>query len=139
MEQYYLDPSRIDREQCRWWAPKRLPTQVREFGYYPDIDLFLPGDLILVRNLNGNYSHKVIEAVQRELGYHERDCIWHHAAVYLGAEGKVCEADLDCVRYGSLDRYSTGQHYIRVRRAPGLSDDQRWQIAVKSLVELNQR
>jgi hypothetical protein len=65
--------------------------------------------------------------------------IWHHAAVYLGAEGKVCEADLDGVRYGSLDRYSTGQHYIRVRRAPGLSDNQRWQIAVKSLVELNQR
>lgn len=51
----------------------------------------------------------------------------------------ICEADLDGVRYGSIDRYSTGKHLIRIRRAPSLVDNQRWLIAVKSLVELNKR
>jgi len=65
--------------------------------------------------------------------------MWHHAAVYLGVDGKICEADLDGVRYGTIDRYSTGNHFIRIRRSPNLTDNQRWQIAVKSLVELNKR
>jgi hypothetical protein len=135
----YLDPRNIDPNSCRRWVPRTLPAEVREFGFYPDIDLLKPGDLVLVRNLDGNWTHRLIERFQKKLGYHERDFIWHHAAVYLGVDGKICEADLDGVRYGSLDRYSSGNHFIRIRRAPNLSDNQRWQIAVKSLVELNKR
>ncbi len=137
MKQSYLDPVNFDRESCPSWVPHTLHKNVREFGFYPDIGALRPGDLILVRNLKGNLSHRVIEAVQKNLGYHERDYQWHHAAVYLGIEGSICEADLDGVRYGSMDRYSTGNHFIRVRRPLGLSDDQRWQIALKSLIELN--
>lgn len=136
MEQCFLDPTSIDSSNCRNWVPHTLHAEVRRFGFYPDISLLKPGDLILVRNLDGNITHKVIEAVQMNLGYHERDSRWHHAAVYLGIEGNICEADIDGVRYASIDRYSTGSHYIRVRRPPGLSEDQRWQIAVKSLIEL---
>jgi hypothetical protein len=136
MQQSFLDPSNIDRDTCKSWVPHTLHADVRKFGFYPDVSLLKPGDLILVRNLEGNISHKVIEAVQKNLGYHERDYRCHHAAVYLGIEGKICEADIDGVRYASIDRYSTGCHYIRVRRPLGLSEDQRWQIAVKSLIEL---
>jgi hypothetical protein len=136
---FYLDPRNIDAKSCRRWVPRTLPTEVRDFGFYPDIDLLKPGDLVLVRNLKGNWTHRVIERFQQRLGYHERDYMWHHAAVYLGVDGKICEADLDGVRYGTIDRYSTGNHFIRIRRSPNLTDNQRWQIAVKSLVELNKR
>jgi len=135
----YLDPRNIDVNSCRRWVPRTLPTEVREFGFYPDIDLLMPGDLILVRNIEGNCTHHFIERFQQKLGYHERDYMWHHAAVYLGIDGKICEADLDGVRYGTIDRYSTGKHLIRIRRPSDLTDNQRWQIAVKSLVELNKR
>jgi hypothetical protein len=136
MEQSFLDPTNIDRDNCKNWVPHILHAEVRKFGFYPDVSLLKPGDLILVRNLKGNITHNVIEAVQKNLGYHERDYQWHHAAVYLGIEGNICEADIDGVRYSSIDRYSTGSHYIRVRRPTDLSEDQRWQIAVKSLIEL---
>jgi hypothetical protein len=137
MEQNFLDPSNINHESCASWVPHTLHADVREFGFYPDVNLLKPGDLILVRNLKGNISHKVIEAVQKNLGYHERDYQWHHAAVYLGIAGSICEADLDGVRYASIDRYSTGSHCIRIRRPRNLSENQRWQIAIKSLIELN--
>ena len=84
MEQSFLDPTNIDSDNCRNWVPHTLHAEVRKFGFYPDVSLLKPGDLILVRNLDGNITHKVIEAVQMNLGYHERDYRWHHAAVYLG-------------------------------------------------------
>jgi|GEM_PF-4811966 len=48
---FYLDPRNIDAKSCRRWVPRTLPSEVRDFGFYPDIDLLKPGDLILVRNL----------------------------------------------------------------------------------------
>lgn len=136
---HYLDP-RKDKSNCREWTPITLPPEVREFGYYPDLSLLWPGDLILVSNIEGNFSHRIIEQVQTDLGYDkEKHAIWHHAAVYLGIDGRICEADLDGVRYGSIDRYSTGKHLIKARAAKGLTLDQRWHIALKSLVELNKR
>lgn len=63
----YLDPRHIDVNSCRPWVPKTLPTEVREFGFYPDIDLLKPGDLVLVRILCGNWTHNLIECFQKNL------------------------------------------------------------------------
>ena len=108
-----------------------------EFGFYPDISKLLPGDLILVHNLNGNFTHDLIEYFQGR-AYPREHSMWHHAAVYLGHCDDICEADLFGVCTNSLDRYACGKHLIRVRRGRDLDADTRWRIAIRALTRLRQ-
>lgn len=62
----YLDPRNIDPNSYRRWVPRTLPAEVREFGFYPDIDLLKPGDLVLVRNLNGNWDSSTYRALSEK-------------------------------------------------------------------------
>ena len=94
MEQCYLDPRRTEDITEEWIPPGPIPGKVRQFGFYPNVDDWLPGDLILVSNIQPNWTHHVIERVQKLGGYSENDARWHHAAVYLGSNGEICEADV---------------------------------------------
>jgi len=138
MEQCYLDPRRTEDITEEWIPPGPIPGKVRQFGFYPNVDDWLPGDLILVSNIQPNWTHHVIERVQRLGGYSENDARWHHAAVYLGSNGEICEADVGGVIHSSINRYNTGRHLIRVRRDPDIESDKRWRIAIRSLTKLKQ-
>lgn len=134
--QLYLDPSNIV-SRGNWVPPGPVPRSIREFGFYPNVDDWLPGDLILVSNMSPNLSHHIIEQVQG-LGYAPEHARWHHAAVYL-TDGDICEANLTGVGLSSITRY-VGSHLIRVRRDmdDNISPEMRWRIAMRSLTKLNQ-
>jgi hypothetical protein len=135
--QHFLDPRDLSKLGTEY-EPDEIPSvAVCRFGYYPDISLLLPGDLILVHNLHGNISHKIIEQVQAR-AYQLEHSKWHHAAVYLGHSDDICEADLAGVCTNSLDRYACGKHLIRVRRGRDLDENTRWRIAIRALTRLRQ-
>ncbi len=136
MAQAYLDPR--NRVTVGTWQPKEpIPEWIRGFGLYPDTSSWLPGDLILVSNIEPNWSHKIIEWVQRKGGYSNDDARWHHAAVYLG-DDSICEADTDGVKYKPIYRYVKGKHLIRVRRDNDLDLNTRWRIALRSMTKLKE-
>lgn len=135
--QHFLDPRDLSNPG-REFEPDEIPSiDVCRFGFYPDISVLQLGDLILVHNLYGNITHKIIEKVQAR-AYQSEHSRWHHAAVYLGHSDDICEADLAGVCTNSLDRYACGKHLIRVRRGRDLDDNTRWRIAIRALTRLRQ-
>jgi hypothetical protein len=135
--QHFLDPRDLGNPG-REYEPDEIPSvDVCRFGFYPDISALQPGDLILVHNLYGNITHKIIERVQAR-AYQSEHSMWHHAAVYLGHFDDICEADLAGVCTNSLDRYACGKHLIRVRRGRDLDDNTRWRTAIRALTRLRQ-
>ena len=71
--------------------PSTLPAAVREFGFIPDFEDWMPGDLVLVSKVQGSFIERQIVGTQRRLGHAGRDAQWHHAAVYVG-DRYLCEA-----------------------------------------------
>lgn len=113
-----------------------IPAQVRNFAFFPNIDDWLPGDLVLVAPVNPDWIHRQIHAAQMRSGYAAEDAQWQHAAVYTG-DGYVCEAGTSGVRYAPIFSY-VGEHLIRVRRDFTLSNDERWRLVVQAIVRLGQ-
>lgn len=70
-------------------------------------------------------------------GFAPEHARWHHAAVYVGHD-HVCEAVPTGVRYGPIYRY-VGNHLIRVCRDHGLTQVQRYEIALRSAVRVKER
>ena len=138
MPQELLDPDALDKCAGEYQASECLTPAIWKFGYYPNVDEWMPGDLVLIRNLNGNFTHRTIEFFQRYGGYKETDSRWHHAAVYLGYSGDLCEADTSGVIHSSINRYVSGHHMIRVRRDVHLDETTRWWIAIRALTRLRQ-
>ena len=134
MPQKLLDP-RDPNPTTGTWSPKGpLPSRVREFGRFPDLDSWRPGDVLLVSALWPDWISRSIQGGQKKGGYDSEDARWHHAAVYIG-DASICEAAWSGVRVDSLYSY-IGTHLLRVRRDPKLTDDQRWSIVVRALTYL---
>lgn len=135
MAQLLLDPKHI--QSTGPWVPQGpLPEAVRNFGYVPDFSALLPGDLLLFCPLAPDWVSRQIQKAQRRGGYHTDDARWTHAAVYLGdgADG-LCEATTRRVRTAEIFKYIP-DHLVRVRRAPNLSVDERYRIALRALFRL---
>jgi hypothetical protein len=131
-----LDPA-VQSTIGFWTPPGPVPKQLRSFGRVPNIDQWLPGDLILVSAARPAFSSRGIIQAQEEGGFAPEHARWHHAAVYVG-DLRICEATvLRGVVTEFLYRY-IGSHLLRVRRPPGLKPDQHWQIAVNALFRLGQ-
>ena len=136
MPQEVLDPRQIGVPAPPKSPPTTLPPVVRRFGYLPDFDAWRPGDLLLFSAVSPDRLQRRIVGTQEGLGYSADDARWHHAAVYIG-DRHLCEARPGGVRYRPLvkavDITST---LIRVRRAPSLSDDDRFRVAIRALTLL---
>lgn len=127
MSQAFLDPS-DESTNGIWNPPAALPPRIREFGRFPNVDSWRPGDLILLSALKpGRISRKII-ATQRKGGFAEQDARWHHAAIYLG-KSRICEAIPTGVKTSFIYRY-VGSHLIRVRRGIALSPEDGWEIVL---------
>lgn len=120
----------------KWIPPGPIPRSLRQFGRFPDVSKWLPGDLVLFSAIHPDWISRSIIRGQERGGYAQEDARWHHVAVYLGDGISICEAVLTGVRYAPIYRY-IGNHLLRVRRDPNLSSDQRWQIAMQSLTRLS--
>jgi len=132
--QQFLDP---DRQETRGKYVSNSPIlpKTRRFGLYPNIDEWLPGDLLLVSQVQRGWTHRLIYEGQIAGGYASEDARWGHAAIYLG-DGEICEAMPAGIQHRSVEHYVDGQWLIRVRRDQTLTMDQRWRIAVRGLTKL---
>ena len=135
--QRVLDPRRTDsaREPTRP-QPSTLPWAVRDFGFIPDFDDWLPGDLVLVSKVSRNLIERLIVNTQERLGHAPDDARWHHAAVYVG-DRYLCEARPGGVRYHPVVESVDRNTLLRVRRNYDLTDSERFRVAIRALMRLS--
>jgi cell wall-associated NlpC family hydrolase len=136
---FILDPENVGIPGNPTWDPQNVPRRVREnFGYVPDEAQLRPGDLLLVCPKNQDAVSNGIRNVQLEAGQHKRDACWCHVGIYLGAqEAAICEATLAGVQVGELYDYLPGDdvpaNWLRFRRDPDMSPEDRWRLCVHAL------
>ena len=135
--QQVLDP--IGTETARspnLSQPVRLPARVRKFGFIPDFEDWLHGDLLLVSKRSRNLIESQIVTTQTSLGHAPEDARWHHAAVYIG-DGFLCEARPGGVRYRPVVESIDQNTLFRVRRSNDLNETERFRIAIHALMRLS--
>lgn len=138
MAQIVLDPNPAQIKPIGSWQPSGpIPPYIRNFGYFPNIDDWLPGDLLLVSSVKPPWVSRQIIASQKRGGYVAEDARWHHAAIYLG-EANVCEATGQGVHVAPLFGY-VGDHLLRVRRDTNLKIEDRFRLAMAALLRLGTR
>jgi hypothetical protein len=131
MPQIVLDAAKTSQTVDTITIPL-LDPKLRAFGFVPDIDGLLPGDLILYAQTDA--IAKAIQRAQVAAGFAEADAQWSHAAVYLD-QGYIAEAiPFGGVRQSSI--YSVPDGLLRFRRLSGLSDIDRYRIALRALSKL---
>jgi hypothetical protein len=118
-------------------ADIRVPPRVRRFGRIPDTSNLLPGDVVLFSATGVRLSSRIIQRAQQHGGYAIEHARWHHVAVYIG-DGHILEALTSGVKYRPIYPYS-GTHLMRFRRDLNLNPDDRYKIAIQSLIALRQR
>ncbi len=128
------DSVRVDRE---------LPKEARDWGRIIDLSALEPGDLLLFRQTAEDLdlvSRAIIEA-QSKL-FPARHAQWTHAAVYLGDDEHICEANFKVpgspngVIMRSAFCYCDGAHAIRARRPKNMNPKLRLRIAIGALTNL---
>jgi hypothetical protein len=108
-------------ERNYWWSPKT--------GNYPAPHALQPGDVILFQPRSPDLAQRVITHYQQGNPATVNHAGFTHAAIYVDCDGLVLEAvRSDGVRLSCLDDILEGNH-ITIRRAPGLTVDQRHAIA----------
>jgi hypothetical protein len=128
------DSVRIDRE---------LPKEARDWGRIIDLSALEPGDLVLFRPIPADSDPISQAIVEAQLNvFPARHAQWTHAAVYLGDDEHVCEANFKVPgsRYGVNIRsafcYCDGGHAIRARRPKNMNAKLRLRIAIGALTNL---
>jgi hypothetical protein len=126
---------RIDRE---------LPKEAHDWGRVVDLRALDAGDLLLFRPVEpaaDSISNLIMKA-QIQGRFHKRHAQWTHAAVYLGDDENVCEANFKVpsapngVIIRSAFDYCDGKHAIRGRRPKNMDRKQRLRIAIGALTSL---
>lgn len=133
MAQLLLDPQNVVAKS-NWKPSGPIPAKVRKFGYFPNIDDWLPGDLLLISATKPPWISRQIISAQARGGYSMDDARWHHAAMYIG-DANICEAIGSGVHLAPIFDY-IGTHYLRLRRDVTLSEKDRFRLAVKALARL---
>ena len=136
MPRQILDLSNTDdaKDADEHQIPLQLPSKVRKFGYIPDCSKWQAGDLLLVSAVTKSFRQRSIVRVQEGLGFDESHAKWHHAAVYIGKR-RLLEARATGVRNGLVDEIAS-DYRIVVRRAPEISRDQGYELAIQALLRL---
>ena len=136
MSQLFLDPANIPAGclECSN-VPPAIPKDVRKLQHLPDLDLLLPGDLILISPNNPTLLQRQIRNIQLQGNYSPEDSHWTHASVYLGFDFHICEATGKGVHQGTLLN-SLADHLVRVRRDPTLDYKTRWKIVVGATLQI---
>src|SRR5260370_24772777 len=137
-----LLPSAPTRRKIR--IDRQLPPQARNWGRILDLSAAEPGDLILTRPVDA-YSDKISAAIRKaklEGGFALEHAQWTHAAVYLGDDEHLCEANFKAPGYpnGVIIRsafdYCDGTYAVRARRPKDMNAKERLRIAIGALANL---
>lgn len=124
---------------------QELPPVARQWGRILKTSGLLPGDLVLVRSMKPDRTSRAIHQAQTDGGFPERHAQWTHAAVYLGDDEHVCEANVkeENVRWGvdmrSIFHYCDGVHALKVRRPIVRNERQRIRIVIGALLHVGKR
>ena len=126
---------RVDRE---------LPKEARDWGRILDLTALEAGDLILLRLIDpaSESISKSIMQAQLDGGLPTRHAQWTHAAVYLGDDENICEANFKVpgnpngVIVRSAFSYCDGKYAVRARRPKNMTAKQRLRIAIGALTSL---
>jgi hypothetical protein len=122
---------------------RELPKEARDWGRIIDLGALEPGDLLLFRPIPGDsdaISRAIVESQLKV--FPERHAQWTHAAVYLGDDEHVCEANFKVpgspsgVNIRSAFCYCDGAHAIRARRPRNMNPKLRLRIAIGALTNL---
>jgi hypothetical protein len=120
-----------------------LPQEARDWGRILDLSALEAGDLILFRPVPANSDRISFEIVRTQKQvFHERHAQWTHAAVYLGDDEHICEANFkvpnipDGVNIRSIFCYCDGAHAIRARRPVNMTPKQRLGIAIGAMTNV---
>jgi len=109
--------------------PIPLPDETRKYGFVPDLSVCKAGDLILSYSVSSDYLERLIIKSQLAAGLDPEDAKWTHAAVFL-YQDFIIEA-VPSSGVGTRTLYSDiPDSVLRVRRKPGLSEEQRYKIAL---------
>lgn len=118
-----------------------IPLALRSWGYIPDFTTWQPGDLILTRAAEPDIISREIQTAQAK-AYNKQAAAWTHAAIYLGDQRLICEADIDplartfCVKVSPLTKY-LGTHEILVRRSQLANERENgWAIATAAATRI---
>jgi uncharacterized protein YycO len=115
---------------------------LRSFGCVPDYEQWHPGDLILTAADAPDSISKMIANIQKP-GYGAENALWTHAAVYLGDQLMLCEAQIDPpaimqVIVAPIWSY-IGTHRILVKRSKhALDKESGWAIATAAATKIGQ-
>lgn len=113
-------------------SKKTLPHAARQFRLVPDVGKLLPGDLILMRDINPGIAGRLVAHAQIRAGFSQDDGCWTHATIYLYDDFLVEAVPFRGIRARTL--YLDVPHRIlRVRRRLQLTEIERYKIALRAL------
>jgi len=119
-----------------------IANGLRDWGYFPDVSGWHPGDLILTKPAEPDVGSKLISLAQ-QAGYADY-AEWTHAAVYLGDGLMLCEAQFDpphdCeVIVTELANY-VGTHTLMVKRSHYAAEKELgWAIATAAATKIGSK
>src|SRR5262249_23130032 len=129
MSQIIIDPTRKPRTTGGTVSITPIPNKARQFGFVPDLRRCKAGDLILSCSVKPGFLERHIYCIQTRAGFSAEDSRWTHAAVFLYEDFIVEAVPLRGVISRTL--YSDiPESVLRVRRSPGLHDNERYKIAL---------
>jgi hypothetical protein len=128
-----LDPTDDPKQGCVWTLTGESSDALRAFGKMPNLTDWLPGDVLLVSNVEPDWVTRQIISVQ-STRFSRHHAQWQHAAIYMGNEF-VAEATTRGVKYTPIDHY-VGKYRLRLRRNMALTNDQRWLVAIEAGVRM---
>jgi hypothetical protein len=135
--QYTIDPRRA-RHSARTISISNPGAAARRFGFVPDFEACLPGDLILFRDVRPSWTAKAIMRAQGGSGFHLRDGQWTHAAVFLYDHHIVEAVPNGGVKVASLYDCIPNR-ILRVRRREDLTVEQRFTIGLRASTMIGRR
>ena len=110
----------------------QLPLSAITLGRVPDVTRCLPGDLILSQHTRPSRTSRIVSRMQSHVGFQEDHRQWTHAAIFLYDDFIVEAVPTSGVRTRTIyENISTTK--LLVRRAPQLSDTDRYKIALRAL------
>jgi len=133
---YLIDPALAENtDKLAVIFDTQISPDVRTFGYIPDMDKLLPGDLLLFSTIKPSRITRFISTAQLNSGFSDEHARWTHAAVHI-ANGRMVEAvPVGGVKFGFLfDRILTS--LVCVRRRENLTKLQRAEICINVLSRL---